>query len=72
MRSLGAYLIDEKYPDRLRIGNSSNELTSLDPESDEYIDEYIRTMTRGDYHHAGSCKMGSSSDVTAVVDDELR
>lgn len=45
---------------------------NLDPDSDEYIDEFISTMTRVDYHAAGSCKMGAKGDPTAVVDPLLR
>lgn len=66
MQSLGAYIIDEKHPDRDRVGGL------LDPTTDQYIEEYITQMTRVDYHPAGSCKMGALTDNTAVVDPQLR
>ena len=88
MQQLGAYLIDVKYPQRDRIGhpvniNQEKQLgvntqpaarsdRVLDPDSDEYIDEFISSMTRVDYHAAGSCKMGAADDTTAVVDPLLR
>ena len=88
MQELGAYLVDVKYPERDRIGHSVNinqekqlgvnrqpEERSdrvLDPDSDDYIDEFISSMTRVDYHAAGSCKMGAVDDTTAVVDPLLR
>ena len=88
MQQLGAYLIDVKYPQRDRIGhpvniNQAKQLgvntqpaassdRDFDPDSDEYIDEFISSMTRVDYHAAGSCKMGAVDDTTAVVDPLLR
>ena len=66
MKSVGAYIVDERYPSRDRLG------ASHDPTSDEYIDEYVRGMARVDYHPAGSCKMGAVGDRTAVVDPMLR
>ena len=88
MQQLGAYLIDVKYPQRDRIGhpvniNQEKQLgvntqpaarsdRVLDPDSDDYIDEFITSMTRVDYHAAGSCKMGAANDTSAVVDPLLR
>ena len=49
------------------------ELTpGIEVQSDEEISEYIRKTSNTVYHAAGTCKMGSSSDVLSVVDPELR
>jgi choline dehydrogenase len=39
-------------------------------QSDEQLDQYIRSHADADYHSCGTCKMGSDPD--AVVDAELR
>jgi choline dehydrogenase len=41
-------------------------------ESDAEIDEFIRNKVESAYHPSCSCKMGSVSDPTAVVDPETR
>lgn len=41
-----------------------------DIRTDQQIDEFLKANTSGDYHPAGTCRMGS--DPTAVVDSELR
>ena len=41
-------------------------------QSDAEIDAFIRQHCESAYHPCGSCKMGSSKDVTAVVDHECR
>lgn len=41
-------------------------------QSDADIDAFIRQHCESAYHPCGSCKMGSSKDVTAVVDHECR
>jgi choline dehydrogenase len=41
-------------------------------QTDEEIDAFIRQHCESAYHPCGSCKMGSSKDVTAVVDHECR
>ncbi|KAF0772820.1 glucose dehydrogenase [Aphis craccivora] len=40
--------------------------------TDPYWRCLVRYHTRGENHHAGTCKMGPASDPTAVVDLELR
>ncbi|CAI6360331.1 unnamed protein product [Macrosiphum euphorbiae] len=40
--------------------------------TDSYWRCLVRYHTRGENHHAGTCKMGPASDPTAVVDPELR
>ena len=40
--------------------------------SDEAISEYARKVAHTVYHPAGTCRMGSADDPTAVVDPELR
>lgn len=40
--------------------------------SDEYFECHIRTISMTIYHPAGTCKMGPSSDPSAVVDPRLR
>lgn len=40
--------------------------------SDAYWKCLIKYYTRGENHHAGTCKMGPASDPSAVVDPELR
>lgn len=40
--------------------------------SDMYWECYIRHYTHTIYHYSGTCKMGQSSDKTAVVDSRLR
>jgi len=42
------------------------------PESDEYIIELLRRSAITVYHPVGTCKMGSVSDPTAVVDPTLK
>jgi choline dehydrogenase len=41
-------------------------------QSDAEIDAFIRDHCESAYHPCGSCKMGSTKDVTAVVDHECR
>jgi choline dehydrogenase len=41
-------------------------------QSDAEIDAFIRQHCESAYHPCGSCKMGSSKDVTAVVDHECK
>jgi choline dehydrogenase-like flavoprotein len=48
------------------------ELSHLDPESDEYIREYIKSRAVTIYHPTSTCKMGPSEDPTTVVDSRLR
>jgi len=43
-----------------------------DPESDEYIHEYVRRSCITVYHPVGTAKMGAADDPTAVVDPRLR
>lgn len=40
--------------------------------TDEYWECFLRHYSTTLYHQAGTCKMGNSSDSTAVVDPELR
>jgi len=40
--------------------------------SDAAIDDFIREKVESAYHPSGTCKMGSASDPTAVVDPEAR
>lgn len=40
--------------------------------TDEYWTCLVRKYTKGENHHAGTCKMGPASDPTAVVDPHLR
>uniref|UniRef100_A0A0P5GQM6 Glucose dehydrogenase (FAD, quinone) n=1 Tax=Daphnia magna TaxID=35525 RepID=A0A0P5GQM6_9CRUS len=40
--------------------------------TDEYWECFLRHYSTTLYHQAGTCKMGNSSDPTAVVDPELR
>ena len=44
----------------------------LSPRSDDAIQCLIRHVSVSMYHVVGSCKMGASDDVTAVVDTQLR
>lgn len=60
------YILDQKFPTRERVA------AHLDPLSDEYMDEYIKSITRTVWHPVGTCKMGARGDKTAVVDTELR
>ena len=39
-----------------------------DPQSDEYLAEFVRRYSVTVYHPVGTCKMGPPSDPTAVVD----
>ena len=41
-------------------------------QSDEQIDAFIRQHCESAYHPCGTCKMGSTKDVSAVVDHECR
>jgi choline dehydrogenase len=43
-----------------------------DVRSDAEIDAWVRRAVETCYHPVGTCKMGSASDATAVVDDQLR
>ena len=42
------------------------------PFSDKYFECLLRHWSHTVYHPAGTCKMGPSSDLLAVVDNELR
>jgi choline dehydrogenase len=41
-------------------------------QTDEQIDAFIREHSESAYHPTGTCKMGSSKDKTAVVDEQCR
>ena len=41
-------------------------------QSDDAIDDFVRQHCESAYHPCGTCKMGSPSDPTAVVDHECR
>jgi choline dehydrogenase len=43
-----------------------------DAQSDEALDAWARQVTETGYHASGTCKMGPSDDVEAVVDAQLR
>jgi choline dehydrogenase len=43
-----------------------------DVRSKDQIDAWVRQAIETCYHPVGTCKMGSASDQTSVVDDELR
>lgn len=43
-----------------------------DPESDEYLREYIKRTTLTVYHPVGTCRMGDPREVTTVVDPRCR
>ena len=66
MKSLGAYLLDERYSTRDRVAPEH------EPATTEYDDEYIKHLSGVFFHPAGSCKMGALDDSTAVVDPQLR
>lgn len=66
MTSLGAHLIDERYPTRDRIAQD------VDPSTPEYNEQYATNLAGVLYHPAGSCKMGAIGDPSAVVDPQLR
>ncbi|XP_064606121.1 glucose dehydrogenase [FAD, quinone]-like [Liolophura sinensis] len=42
------------------------------PFTDEYWEEFVRTMTFNTYHPAGTCRMGRLRDPSTVVDSQLR
>ena len=42
------------------------------PESEEYLKAYVKKSALTVYHPIGTCKMGSASDPTAVVDPTLK
>ncbi|XP_067946350.1 4-pyridoxate dehydrogenase-like [Watersipora subatra] len=66
LASLGAYMLDERYPTRDRIA------PELETTSSEYYDEIIKHISCVLYHPAGSCKMGAIGDPSAVVDPQLK
>ncbi len=41
-------------------------------QSDEEIDEHVRTAVESAYHPCGTCRMGAAADAHAVVDPECR
>ncbi|MEM7043518.1 MAG: GMC oxidoreductase, partial [Pseudomonadota bacterium] len=41
-------------------------------QSDDELDEFIRSAVESAYHPSGTCKMGRPDDPTAVVDPECR
>ncbi|XP_064613325.1 L-sorbose 1-dehydrogenase-like [Liolophura sinensis] len=42
------------------------------PFTDEYWEEFVRSLTFMTYHPSGSCRMGRARDATTVVDPQLR
>lgn len=58
----GGQFIDLPIPECDKLGRGS----------DKYYRCYIRYFTNSCMHPAGTCKMGKSSDSTAVVDNELK
>lgn len=58
----GGQFIDLPLPECDELGRGS----------DDYYRCYIRYFTNTCFHPAGTCKMGNSSDTTAVVDNELK
>jgi choline dehydrogenase len=58
-RALAPYRGDEIFP-------------GIDVSSDEAIDAWVRQAVETCYHPVGTCKMGSPTDRSAVVDSELR
>lgn len=65
---IGAELSPQGLPEL--PGNHSGHGSSL--YSDEYLERFVRSQTLTGHHPTGTCKMGSTSDPTAVVDPELR
>ncbi|XP_064614290.1 uncharacterized GMC-type oxidoreductase Mb1310-like [Liolophura sinensis] len=43
-----------------------------EPFTDDYWEFHVRSLANTVYHHSGTCKMGTMSDPTAVVDPQLR
>jgi choline dehydrogenase len=43
-----------------------------DIQSDDQLDDFIRSHAESAYHPCGTCKMGAASDPMAVVDPELK
>ena len=51
----------------------SSELTpGTDAQTDADLEQYVRNEAFSNYHLSGTCKMGPSSDPSAVVDSQLR
>ncbi|XP_031620571.1 glucose dehydrogenase [FAD, quinone]-like, partial [Contarinia nasturtii] len=48
------------------------ECSGIEYDSDEYWKCYITYMAATEYHHVGTCKMGTQSDRDSVVDERLR
>ncbi|MCW3017317.1 MAG: hypothetical protein JWO02_4409, partial [Solirubrobacterales bacterium] len=44
----------------------------VNPDTDAGWQEYVRASCNVAYHHVGTCRMGSASDPTSVVDPTLR
>ena len=65
MRSIGSYILDEKFPERDRA------CSQFQPYSDDYIECFINYNSGTAFHGVGSCKMGQRDDM-AVVDPKLR
>lgn len=42
------------------------------PFTEEYWEEFVRTVTFNTYHPAGTCRMGRLRDHSTVVDPQLR
>jgi len=40
--------------------------------STEYLERFVRSQTMSGHHPVGTCKMGSTRDLSAVVDPELK
>ncbi len=52
--------------------NNGEKLPGIGLQSDDELLDYARRFGSTVYHFAGTCRMGSSSDRAAVVDDQLR
>jgi len=59
------------WKDRL-TGNIIHKTVPFSPESDEYFNELVTTASITLYHPTSTCKMGSISDKTTVVDNKLK
>jgi len=61
-RRIGAELSPHGLP-----GNYKKALYST-----EYLERFVRSQTMSGHHPVGTCKMGSTRDLSAVVDPELK
>lgn len=64
LSSVGAYLLDEKYPLKNRYCGE------YQPYTEEHLDCYVKAMAGTSFHGVGTCKMGNDS--MSVVDSTLR